>query len=459
MCKYIKLDSNKSLWRMKGLYLLWKRKMQEDFQTEGKDFDLWAADQLCLLLSSMDLHLSSDLLSNASQITICALCHGRHGAAHPVEAKCFGSSVAGKSLKCANTAFTCSSNRTEPSLYLFFILKMPFFPLAVFFGFACLFFFFPQTGLWVVLVWVKGIFAQQGKGDPMWTENGWSRWEKFSVSWKGLRVDWELPLRQQNCTPPASIGRLVRSQIFWWLLLHSKAVAILNPVDTFRYLFQVPLPSRKHDGSDPVVPSISRHLLHGGLILGYSWWLTSRGTSEKGMVTVLVAASGPKRGKWTTRQLCKSNCPHGTTLREILSGSPWTAAILCFGSGVCLHYPCLKSILVDSKSSLPSLFILRSSNICLNPLHFHLAVPQAPIPLSLSSVLPGLSLVLKWTGSTNFLPCFASAPNCYVGKDWWEMKWLAEGLCRYDRWLFLAAMELAQCWVFVRNVYNVMPLL
>lgn len=44
----------------------------------------------------------------------------------------------------------------------------------------------------------------------------------------------------------------------------------------------------------------------------------------------------------------------------------------------------------------PSLFILRSSNICLNPLHFHLAVPQAPSPLSLSSVPPGLSLV--WSG-------------------------------------------------------------
>lgn len=147
--------------------------MQEDFQTEGKDFDLWAADQLCLLLSSMDLHLSSDLLSNASQITICALCHGRHGAAHPVEAKCFGSSVAGKSLKCTNTAFTClkQQNRAQP-LFIFYFKN------AFFFHWLCFLvllvcFFFPQTGLWVVLVWVKGIFAQQGKGDPMWTGNGW----------------------------------------------------------------------------------------------------------------------------------------------------------------------------------------------------------------------------------------------------------------------------------------------
>lgn len=130
-----------------------------------------------------------------------------------------------------------------------------------------------------------------------------ARWDKFSVSWKGLRVDWELPLRQQSCAPPANIGRLVRSPIFW--LLSPQPIAILNPVDTFRHLLQVPLPSRKHDGSDPVVPSISRHLLCGGLILG-SWWLTSWGTPEKGMVTVLVAASRPKRGKWTTQQLCKS---------------------------------------------------------------------------------------------------------------------------------------------------------
>lgn len=352
MCKYIKPGSNKSLWTMKGLYLLWKRKMQEDFQTEGKDFDLWAADQLCLLLSSMDLHLSSDLLSNASQITICALCHGRHGAAHPVEAKCFGSSVAGKSLKCTNTAFTClkQQNRAQP-LFIFYF-KNAFFSTGSVFWFCLFGFFFPRLDF--ELCWfgwkeflpsrARVILCGQGMDD--------ARWEKFSVSWKGLRVDWELPLRQQNCAPPASIGRLVRSPIFWWLLLLSQAVAILNPVDTFRHLFQVPLPSRKHDGSDPVVPSISRHLLCGGLILGCSWWLTSWGTSEKGMVTVLVAASGPKRGKWTTQQLCKSNCPQGTTLREILSGSPWTAAILCFGSGVCLHYPWLKSILIDSKTSL-----------------------------------------------------------------------------------------------------------
>lgn len=170
MCKYIKPGSNKSLWTMKGLYLLWKRKMQEDFQTEEKDFDLWAADQLCLLLSSMDLHLSSDLLSNASQITICALCHGRHGAAHPVKAKCFGSSVAGKSLKCTNTAFTClkQQNRAQPLFIFYFKI-----PTGSGFWFCLFGVFFPQTGLWVVLVWVKGIFAQQGKGDPMWTGNGW----------------------------------------------------------------------------------------------------------------------------------------------------------------------------------------------------------------------------------------------------------------------------------------------
>lgn len=60
MCKYIKPGSNKILWRTKGLYLLWKRKVQEDLEPEGKDFDLRAADQLRLLLSIMDLHLSSD---------------------------------------------------------------------------------------------------------------------------------------------------------------------------------------------------------------------------------------------------------------------------------------------------------------------------------------------------------------------------------------------------------------
>lgn len=68
---------------------------------------------------------------------MCALCHGRHGAAHPGETKCFGSSVAGKNLKCINTAFTClkQQKRAQP---LFFYFKNAFHLLAVgfFLGFG-----------------------------------------------------------------------------------------------------------------------------------------------------------------------------------------------------------------------------------------------------------------------------------------------------------------------------------
>lgn len=97
----------------------------------------------------------------------------------------------------------------------------------------------------------------------------------------------------------------------------------------------------------------------------------------------------------------------------------------------------------------PSHFILCSSNICLNPLHFHLAVPQTPTPLSLS-VLPVLSLV--WSGRTAGFP--APPLPLHLTVTWgksdgrWSDLLRASGGRTGDP-VFLAAMELAQCWVFV----------
>jgi len=121
MCKYIKLGSNKSLCRTKGLYLLWNRKVPEDFQTT-LTCELLTSCACCSASWIFTYHLI--LLSNASQIAACALCHGRHGAARPAETQCFGSSVAGKSLKCMNTAFTRLrlQNRAQP-LFIFYFKK------------------------------------------------------------------------------------------------------------------------------------------------------------------------------------------------------------------------------------------------------------------------------------------------------------------------------------------------
>lgn len=106
------------------------------------------------------------LLSNASQITKCALCHGRHGAAHPVETKSFGTSVAGKSQKWTNAACTCvqQQNRNQsPAFIYLFLLKNAFIVLSnACGGMFCFVLFCLQTGLGVLLVWVKGVFEQQG---------------------------------------------------------------------------------------------------------------------------------------------------------------------------------------------------------------------------------------------------------------------------------------------------------
>lgn len=62
------------------------------------------------------------LLSNASHITTRALCHGRHGAARPVQAECPGVSVAGYSQDYGNAA---TALRPEPGFWLFILfLKM-----------------------------------------------------------------------------------------------------------------------------------------------------------------------------------------------------------------------------------------------------------------------------------------------------------------------------------------------
>lgn len=111
MCKYLKLGSNKSLWRMKGPCLLWKRKVQEDFQTEGKDFDLWAAAQH---------HGSSSIIWSCSVTRARSLCvpsaMGDMELLTPQTQSALGALLLGRVWNVWIEHLRASSNRTEPNL-------------------------------------------------------------------------------------------------------------------------------------------------------------------------------------------------------------------------------------------------------------------------------------------------------------------------------------------------------
>lgn len=119
--------------------------MQEGFQTGGPvTCELLTSCACCSASWIFTDHLIP--LGNTNQITLSALCHGRHGAAHPADTKCFGSSVAGKNLKCMNIVFICLQEQNRAQPLSIFYLKNAFHPLALL-GVFLNFFFWEGVGV------------------------------------------------------------------------------------------------------------------------------------------------------------------------------------------------------------------------------------------------------------------------------------------------------------------------
>lgn len=342
MCKYIKLGSNKNLWRMKGFYF-GKERCRRIFRQKGKDFDLWAAAQH---RGSSSITWSCSVTRARSPCVPSAM--GDRELLTPQTQSALGALLLGRVWNVWTEHLHASSNRTEPSLSLVFGLKMPFVHCCVFgfhFGFENYYFFFRLDFEFCWIGWkeflpsrARVILCGKGRDD---TEQG-----KFPAFWKGLRVDWELLW-------DTGAVHLLQAQV--QCLVSKVLVTLAQP------------PGRSHSKSHRFIQESASsssplsentmeviQLCHpcqgtscAGLILG-SWCLSAGEPMKKEWWLFWGQPVVPREGNKSHNRCPSPSSPCGTTLRFCQSH----LASLYFVSMVCLHYSWLEPILMDSKSSL-----------------------------------------------------------------------------------------------------------
>lgn len=272
--------------------------MQEDFQTEGKDFDLGGAAQH---------HGSPSIIWSCSVTRARSVCVP--SATGDMELLTHRHKVLWE-LCCweefemyEQSIYMPQATEQSPACSQFLFLKCLLYT-AVVLGFI--------SGLRILLGfffrldWV--ILCGKGRGD--------AGWDKFSVFWKGLRVDWGLlwdtgAVNCCKCRHNAWVSKIL--------------VTLAQPIDTFRNLLQSLSSIRKHDGRDPVVPSMSKHLLWapGG-------WTAGEPVKEEWWLFWGQPVLPRDRNKPHSRSASPSS-PCGTTLREILSIPPSYFVLWVYG--------------------------------------------------------------------------------------------------------------------------------